>query len=470
MVDFRTEVKYLGVILDQKLTWNSHLKKVQSKAALALHTCRRLLVRNWGLRPKMILWSYMAIVRPMVTYAAAVWWPKTEQRAAQLQLQKIQRLAYLSVTEAMRTCPTAALEAILDLLPLHLQVRKVAASSAICLSHVTPMPTSRTGHMRILITDGLCDIAQLPMDAMKTKFNFVRNYKTVYTDRETWAMRGPLFKRGALQWYTDGSKTAKSGTGAGISGPNYRASIFNALHLPGRNIGHQLLRQDQPKQRYERRNNRHTNRQPSCGQGSHSLLCDSTLVCECITKLKLLAEDNHVTLWWISGHKGIKGNEEADELAKKGARSLLIEPEPWCGVNASYIKKHLTIWEDELKFSYWSDTRGLAQAKKFITYSPQRTRDLLSLDKRDLTTLVGLLSGHCQLKYYLNTIGKIEDDDCRFCMETTETAEHIMCNCLAVGHLRQEFMGGILITPDQIRKLDPRRVVRFFKSLDLAQF
>ena len=92
----------------------------------------------------------------------------------------------------------------------------------------------------------------------------------------------------------------------------------------------------------------------------------------------------------------------------------------------------------------------------------------LSLDKGDLTTLVGLLSSHCQLRYHLSRIGKAEDDGCRFCMETAETAEHILCGCPVVGYFRQKFLGEVLITPDQIRELDPRRVVGFFKSLDLA--
>ncbi|XP_011169786.1 uncharacterized protein LOC105202805 [Solenopsis invicta] len=373
----------------------------------------------------------------------------------------------------MRTCPTAALEAILDLLPLHLQVRKVAASSAICLlNHLTPMPTSRTGHMRILITDGLCNIAQLSMDAMKMKFNFVRNYEAVYTDNETWALGGPPFKRGALQWYIDGVKTAKGGAGAGISGPNCRTSISMGVtpsifqaEISAINSCAKINRDKDMKGATI--DILTDNRAAVKALTAYS--CDSALVWECITNLKLLAEDNHVTLWWIPGHEGIKGNDEADELAKKEARSLPIGPEPLVRGQCQPHQKTLNNLEDELKSSYWSDTRGLAQAKKFITYSLQRTRDVLSLDKRDLTTLIGLLSGHCQLKYHLNTIGKIEDDDCRFFMETAETVEHIMCDCPAIGHLRQEFMGGVLITPDQIKELDPRRVVRFFKSLDLTQ-
>ena len=300
MVNIKTEVKYLGVILDQKLM-ELPPEKGPAKAALSLQTCRRLLDRNWGLKPKMIYWSYTAIIRPMVTYAAAIWWPKTEQRAAQQQLQKIQRLACLSITGAMRTCSTAAQEVLLDLLPLHLQVRKEPINSAIrILNYHKPMSFGRTGHMSVLMTDGLNDIAQLPMDAMKTKFNFEHNYDTVYTDRETWALGGPPFKRGALQWYTDGSKSATGAAGAGISGPNCRISIsmgdapsimqaeiytINSCALINLDKGMKGATIDIL---------------TDCRAALRALTahaCSSALVWECITNLKQLARDNQVTLW-----------------------------------------------------------------------------------------------------------------------------------------------------------------------------
>jgi ribonuclease HI len=472
VVELKTEVKYLGVILDQKLSWNSHLEKVRLKAALTLQTCRRLLGRNWGLKPKMIYWSYTAIIRPMVTYAAAVWWPKTEQRAAQLLLQKIQRLACLSITGAMRTCPTAAMEALLDLMPLHIQIRKVAFSTAIRILNRKSMLYGRTGHMRILSTDGLGDIAQLPSDAMKTSYNFVHKYEAVYTDRETWALGGPIFKSGALQWYTDGSKSANGAVGIGISGPNCRLSIpmgkapsiFQA-EVSAINICAQI---NQEKGMKGATINILTDSRAAV-RALTAYTCSSALVWECISNLKLLARDNRVTLWWIPGHEGIEGNEAADGLAKKGACSPPTGPEPWCGVTASYINGLIRQWENQQKSTYWSGTTGMAQAKKFITYSPQKTRAVLTLDKGDLATLMGLFSGHCQLRYHLSLIGKAEDDGCRFCMETAETAEHIMCACPAVGYLRQKLLGEVYITPDQIREMDPRRVVGLFKSLDLAQ-
>lgn len=76
-VGFKREVKYLGVTLDQKLTWNFYLKKSSDKRCFSISYSPHTLGRNWGLKSKMIHWSYTAIIRPMVTYAAAVWWPKT---------------------------------------------------------------------------------------------------------------------------------------------------------------------------------------------------------------------------------------------------------------------------------------------------------------------------------------------------------------------------------------------------------
>ncbi|KAG8242788.1 hypothetical protein J6590_108761 [Homalodisca vitripennis] len=81
------EVKYLVLILDQKLTWNSHIENRISKATMALGACKRLFRFKWGLKPKMIYWIYETIIKPMVTYAALVWWPKVEQTTAAKRLQ-----------------------------------------------------------------------------------------------------------------------------------------------------------------------------------------------------------------------------------------------------------------------------------------------------------------------------------------------------------------------------------------------
>lgn len=50
-----SEVKYLGVILDAKLTWNQQITNNLNKAKMCLMRCRSLFGKTWGLRPKMIL-------------------------------------------------------------------------------------------------------------------------------------------------------------------------------------------------------------------------------------------------------------------------------------------------------------------------------------------------------------------------------------------------------------------------------
>src|SRR5436190_24274502 len=67
---------------------------------------------------------------PMVTYASMVWWPRVEAKGTKSKLQKLQKLAYLSITGAMSSCPTVALEAMLGLTQLWLEVKRRAAMHA----------------------------------------------------------------------------------------------------------------------------------------------------------------------------------------------------------------------------------------------------------------------------------------------------------------------------------------------------
>uniref|UniRef100_A0A1B6LSC1 Reverse transcriptase domain-containing protein n=1 Tax=Graphocephala atropunctata TaxID=36148 RepID=A0A1B6LSC1_9HEMI len=122
------EFKYLGVRLDQKLTWNSHLKSIASRSQTALAMMGRAVGSTWGLNPNMVNWLYTRVVRPMMVYGSVVWWPKVAQKTAVKILSKVQRSACLAITGAMRG--TAALEVVLSLPPLEVFTRGEARMAA----------------------------------------------------------------------------------------------------------------------------------------------------------------------------------------------------------------------------------------------------------------------------------------------------------------------------------------------------
>jgi ribonuclease HI len=58
----------------------------------------------------------------------------------------------------------------------------------------------------------------------------------------------------------------------------------------------------------------------------------SGLVAECLDALSTLANLNQVTLAWVPEHRGIPGNEEADQLARQVPAMPLLGPEPALGI------------------------------------------------------------------------------------------------------------------------------------------
>lgn len=59
------QFKYLGVILDDKLTWNPQIEEACAKVTKALLICNRLVGKNWGCNPKISHWMYTMIVRAL---------------------------------------------------------------------------------------------------------------------------------------------------------------------------------------------------------------------------------------------------------------------------------------------------------------------------------------------------------------------------------------------------------------------
>ena len=85
--------------------------------------CRRACGVMWGPKPRVVHWLYVAIIRPSVIFTSLVWWPGCQMACTKRKLSRVQRLACLGITGAMRTTPTNAVEALICLPPLDLVVQ-----------------------------------------------------------------------------------------------------------------------------------------------------------------------------------------------------------------------------------------------------------------------------------------------------------------------------------------------------------
>ena len=60
-------IKFLGITLDNKLNFNTHIDKITNKAISTLMQCKRAVGSMWGLSPNTCKWIYKTIVRPMLS-------------------------------------------------------------------------------------------------------------------------------------------------------------------------------------------------------------------------------------------------------------------------------------------------------------------------------------------------------------------------------------------------------------------
>jgi hypothetical protein len=83
----------------------------------------------WGLRPKVVHWLYVSIIRPSSSFASLVWGPGCQMASAKKILSRIQRLPCLGITGVIHTALTGAMEALTGLPPLDLAIQGEARSA-----------------------------------------------------------------------------------------------------------------------------------------------------------------------------------------------------------------------------------------------------------------------------------------------------------------------------------------------------
>jgi hypothetical protein len=187
-IQLSSEIMYLRLMLHKGLTRKKQLGRVISEIYRAFLTCKGMFGRICGLRPQVIHWIHTVVVRPIVTYAATVWWNRIKLRISRAELSKLQRMACWGITGAMRTTPTAANEVLLEVPPLHLQLEAEARARIYSLYCSDQWKSKSEDFGRAYMTQRMKEepILQMDTDKMILRHVYDKPFMVRFPDRSEW--------------------------------------------------------------------------------------------------------------------------------------------------------------------------------------------------------------------------------------------------------------------------------------------
>jgi hypothetical protein len=111
-------LKYLGIILDQKLTFKDHINYVTDKCSRLIFALSKSAKLNWGLGHEALKTIYTGAILPLLQYGAPVWIKSLENTSYKIKLIRIQRLINIRLAKSFRTVSNEALCIINSLTPM----------------------------------------------------------------------------------------------------------------------------------------------------------------------------------------------------------------------------------------------------------------------------------------------------------------------------------------------------------------
>ena len=444
------EPTYLGVTYDKKQTWKPHIQKAETKAKRKLALLRKLAGSTWGANERTLRTVYEGSIRPHLEYGSAAW--STTAKTNLQTMDKVQNQALRLITGALRSSPIQAMEKATGIQPLQDRLKAKTAIQAerykcheshpmksklegrtcnrlkresfvhraknISRSYLGHLPTQTSQPLlhqsnpwedtranRVTICTKIPQISSEDPQAEFIKRNIAEDHCDERYPQDSWiraytdGSATDAVKDGGAGVYIrhqDGNTTSKA-IPTGIHCSNYRAEV-EALKLAVETV------QDGPQ---------------DCTQVV--FLTDALSVLEALSNnkeqelmilLKSLSRTHRVSLQWIPAHCGIKGNEEADQLAKNGAADT--QPE----VNLTYHEKKTLI-----KTTF----KGVTQRD-----------DYHLLNREDQVILFRLRTGHNRLNHHMNKRFKLVPSAACICLEGDQTAEHVLQRCPRLQKVREE--------------------------------
>lgn len=451
-VSFTKTVKYLGVILDFRLTIKDHIKYFTDKCNKRLNLLRSLTGTVWGTGKESLLIVYRGLIRSILDYSCFIY--NNICLSLFKKLEVLQNKALRVVCGAYNSTPGAVLQVETGELPLRLRFKLLNILYSLKCIHSPEHPTKNIfldtpesqypynslndiyneykeninipiyGHQ--ISSNPNWHFPVLRIDTSLTT-NFSKDNSSLIS--KTQALSLLSYYDSHIQIFTDGSRIEDK-TAYGMYIPRYSIkeahrltdglsiftvelfAIFKALlwiqdvKPPRSIICTDSLSSVKSIQSYDNKIN--------------YLVKEILILIDCLNKSGL-----EVWLIWIPAHVGISGNEVADQLAKEAARSqntIITIPATVPEIKSKLLLYILNIWQ-----SLWDITEcGLF----YKTLVPEVSYSIpfLHSNRALETTLTRLRVNHNCLNYNTYRIGLRDSPLCDLCLQS-ETVEHFLLYC-----------------------------------------
>jgi ribonuclease HI len=464
------EVKFLGLLINRKLSWHSQISHIAKKCEIGINMLRALSNMSWGSHPTTLKLLYNALIRSHLDYASFLFDPLP--KTLDIKLDRIQTKSLRLIVGAMHSTPNNSLQ--VECVDMPLKIRRQYLSDCYFAKKMTYASHPLLSRLSILNSivrrDGYWLRRQPPnLCESFTNVNFSVNkypfpspmynlpYETLIFKPDTVLNMGLsksselsphqinsefLFKIETrwpdfIQIYTDGSKTSSENyVGAAVIVPSTGLNVMIKLPPEASVFTAECIAMSRALDIVSEKEYKKTiifTDSLSLVQTLSSSF-SFNMVNEIILNMKSrlfeqMKGDQQTVVAWIPAHKGIHYNEVVDNLAKLASVSGTICNDlilPMSDRKRVIEKETYKRWE-----GFWneeSSTKGsvFRSIKSRITRKPWFHH--LNMSRTQIANISRMRFGHHRLESHLFKINIVNSPYCE-CGLDHEDLDHVFFSC-----------------------------------------
>ena len=479
------KTKYLGVNLDSKLSFLSHIKSLKAKCFNKVSNLQRFTGKKWGIRPTISKWSYTSITRPALLYGSFIWGESLKKKSYSNIMNKAEGLALRTVTRSLKSTPLYSLYPMIDS-PIQFKATESALLTLYRLASSDDFERSATvQHLYNFIEDHNFPLPG-SIDLCPSVSNFHKNYSVYINHDIASSFNEPVFyedtPKNWINVFTDGSKSSAH------VGASYILYAYGQQHICKIHLElHNSIYQAEASAILQALSFISTNIHPDSSMiinfftdsqsvlkslDKHSLA--TSTIKECVQLLNTL--HNHcINFYWIEGHAGYRGNEEADSVAKSTTFPIncTISENSINNQVFANIQPPLSLVKKKLRIMATIHTKRTINSSVSSNLLKRYLHNLLNhksskhiikdLGVNSFRILSQVLSGHSVLHGHLSKFVEDIDPICPLCSIESESNYHFLCTCPALWKSRFIVFGHRILNLKLLFNFDLYDIAKFIR-------